>query len=223
MCNTAQWNLKNKAASRSYKHVRGDVLFHPSNINSSPSLCCFFSHSGRSPPILRWALASQPHAPVHSRALETGWDRLTRVISSCHWDIYLHVPFPGLSPQDYDSLDMKQRRCSSPGYIDSPTYSRQGMSPIMPRSPQHYGYLGESAVTPADMGILYLTTKRERVWWQSFTAHFKVQQEWWTFRFSFRAFYFILFINLVRSNCQRKISTFRFASSIDVDHGDVTW
>uniref|UniRef100_A0A4W6CKP1 Actin binding LIM protein family, member 3 n=1 Tax=Lates calcarifer TaxID=8187 RepID=A0A4W6CKP1_LATCA len=35
-------------------------------------------------------------------------------------------------------LDMKQRRCSSPGYIDSPTYSRQGMSPIMPRSPQHY-------------------------------------------------------------------------------------
>ncbi|XP_075897663.1 actin-binding LIM protein 3 isoform X5 [Nelusetta ayraudi] len=49
-----------------------------------------------------------------------------------------------LSPysQDFDSLDMKQRRCSSPGYIDSPTYSRQGMSPIMPRSPQHYGYLG---------------------------------------------------------------------------------
>ncbi|XP_051810593.1 actin-binding LIM protein 3 isoform X6 [Acanthochromis polyacanthus] len=47
-----------------------------------------------------------------------------------------------LSPysQDYDSLDAKQRRCSSPGYIDSPTYSRQGMSPIMPRSPQHYGY-----------------------------------------------------------------------------------
>uniref|UniRef100_A0A674MV05 Actin binding LIM protein family, member 3 n=1 Tax=Takifugu rubripes TaxID=31033 RepID=A0A674MV05_TAKRU len=41
---------------------------------------------------------------------------------------------------DYDSLDMKQRRCSSPGYIDSPTYSRQGMSPVIPRSPQHYGY-----------------------------------------------------------------------------------
>ncbi|CAJ1058196.1 actin-binding LIM protein 3 isoform X1 [Xyrichtys novacula] len=47
-----------------------------------------------------------------------------------------------LSPysQDYDSLDMKQRRCSSPSFIDSPTYSRQGMSPIMPRSPQHYVY-----------------------------------------------------------------------------------
>ncbi|XP_051913796.1 actin-binding LIM protein 3 isoform X4 [Hippocampus zosterae] len=49
-----------------------------------------------------------------------------------------------LSPysQDYDCLDMKQRRCSSPGYNDTPNYSRQGMSPIMPRSPQHFGYPG---------------------------------------------------------------------------------
>ncbi|MCJ8734000.1 hypothetical protein PDJAM_G00230400 [Pangasius djambal] len=46
-----------------------------------------------------------------------------------------------LSPysQDmYDSLDLRQRRSSSPGYIDSPTYSRQSMSPVLPRSPQHY-------------------------------------------------------------------------------------
>uniref|UniRef100_A0A673GHR3 Actin-binding LIM protein 3-like n=1 Tax=Sinocyclocheilus rhinocerous TaxID=307959 RepID=A0A673GHR3_9TELE len=46
-----------------------------------------------------------------------------------------------LSPysQDmYDSMDIRMRRSSSPGYIDSPTYSRQGMSPITPRSPQHY-------------------------------------------------------------------------------------
>ncbi|CAJ1058202.1 actin-binding LIM protein 3 isoform X9 [Xyrichtys novacula] len=52
-----------------------------------------------------------------------------------------------LSPysQDYDSLDMKQRRCSSPSFIDSPTYSRQGMSPIMPRSPQHYVYPGSES------------------------------------------------------------------------------
>uniref|UniRef100_A0A669EXW9 Actin binding LIM protein family, member 3 n=1 Tax=Oreochromis niloticus TaxID=8128 RepID=A0A669EXW9_ORENI len=48
--------------------------------------------------------------------------------------------------EDYDSLDIKQRRCSSPGYIDSPTYSRQGMSPIIPRSPQHYGYPGKISV-----------------------------------------------------------------------------
>ncbi|KAM9741856.1 actin-binding LIM protein 3 isoform 11-T11 [Menidia menidia] len=52
-----------------------------------------------------------------------------------------------LSPysQDYDSLDTKQLRCSSPGYIDSPTLSRQGMSPIMPRSPQHFGYPGSES------------------------------------------------------------------------------
>ncbi|XP_068264645.1 actin-binding LIM protein 3 isoform X6 [Nyctibius grandis] len=46
-----------------------------------------------------------------------------------------------LSPysQDiYESFDMRQRRASSPGYIDSPTYSRQGMSPTMPRSPHHF-------------------------------------------------------------------------------------
>ncbi|XP_043376970.1 actin-binding LIM protein 3 isoform X8 [Chelonia mydas] len=46
-----------------------------------------------------------------------------------------------LSPysQDiYESIDIGQRRASSPGYIDSPTYSRQGMSPTIPRSPHHY-------------------------------------------------------------------------------------
>ncbi|XP_048344604.1 actin-binding LIM protein 3 isoform X10 [Sphaerodactylus townsendi] len=46
-----------------------------------------------------------------------------------------------LSPysQDiYESMDIRQRRASSPGYIDSPTYSRQGMSPTIPHSPHHY-------------------------------------------------------------------------------------
>ncbi|KAK9406644.1 actin-binding LIM protein 3 [Crotalus adamanteus] len=38
----------------------------------------------------------------------------------------------------YDSMDIRQRRASSPGYIDSPTYSRQGISPTIPRSPHHY-------------------------------------------------------------------------------------
>ncbi|KAM9451303.1 actin-binding LIM protein 3-like isoform 3-T3 [Clarias gariepinus] len=38
----------------------------------------------------------------------------------------------------YDSLDLRHRRSSSPGYIDSPTYSRQGTSPATPRSPQLY-------------------------------------------------------------------------------------
>ncbi|XP_031980966.1 actin-binding LIM protein 3 isoform X14 [Corvus moneduloides] len=46
-----------------------------------------------------------------------------------------------LSPysQDiFESFDTRQRRASSPGYIDSPTYSRQGMSPTIPRSPHHF-------------------------------------------------------------------------------------
>lgn len=38
----------------------------------------------------------------------------------------------------YENLDLRQRRASSPGYIDSPTYSRQGMSPTLSRSPHHY-------------------------------------------------------------------------------------
>ncbi|TMS17280.1 Actin-binding LIM protein 3 [Larimichthys crocea] len=71
-----------------------------------------------------------------------------RYTSDDRLDTYCYGESLGtLSPysQDYDSLDMRQRRCSSPGYIDSPTYSRQGMSPIMPRSPQHYGYPGSES------------------------------------------------------------------------------
>nr|XP_043896124.1 actin-binding LIM protein 3 isoform X15 [Solea senegalensis] len=56
-----------------------------------------------------------------------------------------------LPPSDFDSLDLKHRRCSSPGYIDSPTYSRQGMSPIMPRSPQHYAYPATKSRTSEDI------------------------------------------------------------------------
>ncbi|XP_049339843.1 actin-binding LIM protein 3 isoform X2 [Astyanax mexicanus] len=53
-----------------------------------------------------------------------------------------------LSPysQDmYDTVDLRQRRSSSPGYIDSPSYSRQGMSPVLPRSPQHYYRYGSES------------------------------------------------------------------------------
>ncbi|KAG9346785.1 hypothetical protein JZ751_007104 [Albula glossodonta] len=63
----------------------------------------------------------------------------------------LHTPREGLGLQRgstdvdiYDSMDLRQRRSSSPGYIDSPTYSRQGMSPTMSRSPQLYYRPGES-------------------------------------------------------------------------------
>ncbi|KAM7000905.1 actin-binding LIM protein 3 isoform 1-T1 [Tautogolabrus adspersus] len=71
-----------------------------------------------------------------------------RYTSDDRLDFYSYGESLGtLSPysQDYDSLDLKHRRCSSPGFIDSPTYSRQGMSPIMPRSPQHFGYPGSES------------------------------------------------------------------------------
>ncbi|XP_065814837.1 actin-binding LIM protein 3 isoform X6 [Labrus bergylta] len=77
-----------------------------------------------------------------------------RYTSDDRLDFYCYGESLGtLSPysQDYDSLDIKQRRCSSPGFIDSPTYSRQGMSPIMPRSPQHYGYPATKSRTSEDI------------------------------------------------------------------------
>ncbi|XP_055770064.1 actin-binding LIM protein 3-like, partial [Salvelinus fontinalis] len=41
----------------------------------------------------------------------------------------------------YYNIDKRQRQCSSPAYMyDSPSVSRQAMSPITPRSPQHYGH-----------------------------------------------------------------------------------
>ncbi|XP_068815639.1 actin-binding LIM protein 3 isoform X6 [Struthio camelus] len=59
-----------------------------------------------------------------------------------------------LSPysQDiYESIDIRQRRASSPGYIDSPTYSRQGMSPTIPRSPHHFYRSGPAAPSPQSL------------------------------------------------------------------------
>lgn len=48
----------------------------------------------------------------------------------------------------YENLDLRQRRASSPGYIDSPTYSRQGMSPTFSRSPHHYYRSGKEGGRP---------------------------------------------------------------------------
>ncbi|XP_037657287.1 actin-binding LIM protein 3 isoform X9 [Choloepus didactylus] len=47
----------------------------------------------------------------------------------------------------YENLDLRQRRASSPGYIDSPTYSRQGLSPTFSRSPHHYYRSGDLSTT----------------------------------------------------------------------------
>uniref|UniRef100_A0A8C5DN96 Actin binding LIM protein family member 3 n=1 Tax=Gouania willdenowi TaxID=441366 RepID=A0A8C5DN96_GOUWI len=80
--------------------------------------------------------------------ISSSYEPYLRYISDDRLNTYSYGESLGtLSPysQDYDSLDSKQRQCFSPGYIDSPTYSRQGMSPTMPRSPQHYGYTGSES------------------------------------------------------------------------------
>lgn len=61
---------------------------------------------------------------------------------------------PCFLPQDiYENLDLRQRRASSPGYIDSPTYSRQGMSPTLSRSPHHYYRSGKERGEPGDRTV----------------------------------------------------------------------
>uniref|UniRef100_A0A673WGG7 Actin binding LIM protein family member 3 n=1 Tax=Salmo trutta TaxID=8032 RepID=A0A673WGG7_SALTR len=70
-----------------------------------------------------------------------------------------------LSPnsQDiYDSVELRQRRSSSPGFIDSPSYSRQGMSPTMStsRSPQHCFRPGECLIGTRPLhSALHIATK----------------------------------------------------------------
>lgn len=132
----------------SCKHVRGEIF---SSLHIS-TLCL------RSFSVTRDAL---PLFSGERWPLETGWGLLACVKFSFHRDTC-----PRLSPQDYDSLDMKQRRCSSPGYIDSPTYSRQGMSPIMPRSPQHYGYLGESTGCHPSGHRNFINWPKKWRWWR---------------------------------------------------------
>uniref|UniRef100_A0A4W4GSU1 Actin binding LIM protein family, member 3 n=1 Tax=Electrophorus electricus TaxID=8005 RepID=A0A4W4GSU1_ELEEL len=71
-----------------------------------------------------------PYAAYHRYSSD---DRLER----CGYGESMGTLSP-YSQEIYDSLDLRHRRSSSPGYIDSPTYSRQGLSPTMPRSPQLY-------------------------------------------------------------------------------------
>lgn len=86
-----------------------------------------------------WALGvlrGHSHSPVSHTKLSPSVGHLLPALTPLS---------PHLShPQDiYESFDTRQRRASSPGYIDSPTYSRQGMSPTIPRSPHHFYRSGE--------------------------------------------------------------------------------
>ncbi|KAG8578636.1 hypothetical protein GDO81_010567 [Engystomops pustulosus] len=51
----------------------------------------------------------------------------------------------------YEGMDLRQRRSSSPGYIDSPLYSHRDISLTMPRSPQHYYMSATKSKTSDDL------------------------------------------------------------------------
>ncbi|XP_007421167.1 actin-binding LIM protein 3 isoform X5 [Python bivittatus] len=95
-----------------------------------------------------------------------------------------------LSPysQDiYESMDIRQRRASSPGYIDSPTYSRQGMSPTIPRSPHHY-YRSDShsaATKSKTSEDIAQTSKYSPAY--SPDPYYHSETEYWTFQGSPKA------------------------------------
>ncbi|XP_032065356.1 actin-binding LIM protein 3 isoform X3 [Thamnophis elegans] len=95
-----------------------------------------------------------------------------------------------LSPysQDiYESMDIRQRRASSPGYIDSPTYSRQGISPTIPRSPHHY-YRSDShsaATKSKTSEDISQTSKYSPAY--SPDPYYHSETEYWTFQGSPKA------------------------------------
>ncbi|KAB1281778.1 Actin-binding LIM protein 3, partial [Camelus dromedarius] len=69
----------------------------------------------------------------------------------------------GYGEDIYENLDLRQRRASSPGYIDSPTYGRQGMSPTFSRSPHHYYRSGKEGGNSKGSGRIWGTTQRPDV------------------------------------------------------------
>ncbi|XP_039208488.1 actin-binding LIM protein 3 isoform X11 [Crotalus tigris] len=87
----------------------------------------------------------------------------------------------------YDSMDIRQRRASSPGYIDSPTYSRQGISPTIPRSPHHY-YRSDShsaATKSKTSEDISQTSKYSPAY--SPDPYYHSETEYWTFQGSPKA------------------------------------
>ncbi|XP_055141656.1 actin-binding LIM protein 3 isoform X5 [Symphalangus syndactylus] len=81
----------------------------------------------------------------------------------------------------YENLDLRQRRASSPGYIDSPTYSRQGMSPTFSRSPHHYYRSGDlsTATKSKTSEDISQTSKYSPVY--SPDPYYASESEYWTY------------------------------------------
>ncbi|XP_045573880.1 actin-binding LIM protein 3 isoform X2 [Salmo salar] len=76
---------------------------------------------------------------------------------------YGESPGTFYSQKLYYNIDKRQRQCSSPAYMDdSPSFSRQAMSPITPRSPQHYGHPVLAAGSESGRSSPYYGSLEER-------------------------------------------------------------
>ncbi|XP_021121845.1 actin-binding LIM protein 3 isoform X3 [Heterocephalus glaber] len=95
-----------------------------------------------------------------------------------------------LSPysQDiYENLDLRQRRASSPGYIDSPTYSRQGMSPTFSRSPHHYYRSGDLSTATKSKTSEDISQASKYSPAYSPDPYYAAESEYWTYHGSPKA------------------------------------
>ncbi|XP_012413453.1 actin-binding LIM protein 3 isoform X6 [Trichechus manatus latirostris] len=81
----------------------------------------------------------------------------------------------------YENLDLRQRRASSPGYIDSPTYSRQGMSPTFSRSPHHYYRCGDLSTTAKSKTSEDISQASKYSPAYSPDPYYAAESEYWTY------------------------------------------
>ncbi|XP_043320959.1 actin-binding LIM protein 3 isoform X3 [Cervus elaphus] len=81
----------------------------------------------------------------------------------------------------YENLDLRQRRASSPGYIDSPTYSRQGMSPTFSRSPHHYYRSGDLSTTTKSKTSEDISQASKYSPAYSPDPYYATESEYWTY------------------------------------------
>ncbi|XP_047634963.1 actin-binding LIM protein 3 isoform X3 [Phacochoerus africanus] len=81
----------------------------------------------------------------------------------------------------YENLDLRQRRASSPGYIDSPSYSRQGLSPTFARSPHHYYRSGDLSTATKSKTSEDISQASKYSPGYSPDPYYAAESEYWTY------------------------------------------
>uniref|UniRef100_A0A8D1NX94 LIM zinc-binding domain-containing protein n=1 Tax=Sus scrofa TaxID=9823 RepID=A0A8D1NX94_PIG len=81
----------------------------------------------------------------------------------------------------YENLDLRQRRASSPGYIDSPSYSRQGLSPTFSRSPHHYYRSGDLSTATKSKTSEDISQASKYSPGYSPDPYYTAESEYWTY------------------------------------------